>query len=265
MNPFQNIDEKIGLQKNKNSPFFGRFRLSLGQVYPFREPAYERALIKIKDEFVEDAEIIHELFPEHIYLFHFYKQGDIRNNKYIQINCFKDDDYFFEINCLSDVKYLAMENFYFALLELSPFLEDFHFFIYSTGDDDDRWIDEYNNKNGQLTCNRILCDIEIYYGRIAYYIDRVDATPENRDFKIFAVWQIYDELNHLADRWNVLDEDVRYKNEVKFIDACNNDILLNNCFTDLKNIYRCLLSNTSKLANKKTMSDFINWCSINKV
>lgn len=195
MNPFQNIDEKIGLQKNENSPFYGRFRLELNQVYPFREPAYDRTLIKIKEEFVEDAEIIHELFPEHIYLFHFYKQGDIRNNKYIQINCFKDDDYFFEMNLLSGVIYLAMENFYFALLELSPFLEDFHFFIYSTGDDDDRWIDEYNNKNGQLTCNRILCDTDIYYGRIAYYINRVDNMPENRDFKLFTAWQIYDELN----------------------------------------------------------------------
>ena len=265
MNPFQNIDEKIGLQKNENSPFYGRFRLELNQVYPFREPTYDWALIKIKEKFVEEAKIIHELFPEHIYLFQFLKQGDIRNNKYIQINCFKDDDYFFEIDLLSGVIYLAMENFYFALLELSPFLEDFHFFIYSTGDDDDRWIDEYNNKNGQLTCSRILCDTEIYYGRIAYYINRVNNMPENRDFKLFTAWQIYDELNFSSGRRKRLNTEGIYKKERIFIENCNKDMFLKNCFIDLKNIYQCLLSNTSKLAYEKSMSDFINWCSLNQV
>jgi hypothetical protein len=265
MNPFQHINPKIGMKVNKTSPFYGRFRLEFNQAYPFREPTYNRALLKIKKECVEKAKMVHELLPEHIYLFFFHQQKDIKENKYIQINCFENEDCLFEVNLLSDVIYIAMENFYFALLELSPFLEDFHFFIYSTGDQDDRWLDEYNNKNGQLTCNRILCDMELFYGRIAYYINRVNNTPDNRNFKLFTTWQIYDKLNFLFGQRNILNKEESDKKDKRFIDVCTNAILLDNFFINLKKIYQCLLVHTSEIPYKSLMTNFTNWCSANQI
>ncbi len=38
--PFINIKESEGLKENKDSPFYGRFRLEFNQVFSFREPLY---------------------------------------------------------------------------------------------------------------------------------------------------------------------------------------------------------------------------------
>lgn len=270
MNPYQNINKKEGIKNNKESPFYGRFRLAFNQVYPFREPTYDRALIKIKDELVKEAEAVYEslagddISSAPVYgLFHLYKQKDIKKNKFIQINSFEEEDYFFELTMLSDVKYIAMENFYFALLALSPFLEDFQFFIYSTGDADDRWLDEYINKDYQLTCSRSFCDIEILHGRFIYYINRVNNNSLDQAFKLFATWQVYDRLNFLARRSNILDAENDYKRDLKFINDCNSLIKLDAYFDDLSKMYQQLV--ISNKDYKNTINNFRNWCTTNQV
>lgn len=265
------MDRENGLKKNENSPFYGRFRLAFNQVYPFREPTYNRVLVKIKEEFVHNAKSIYELLPGYINgLFNIHQQKDIKKNRYIQIYCFEDEDYILELNMLSDVKYLAMENFYFALLELAPFLENFKFFIYSTGDGDDRWLDEYTNDSGQLTCNRSICQSDIMYGRIIYYINCVNNKPKDMAFKLFTTWQIYDRLNFESNRRYFLDEKKEYRRNMKFINDCKNETVLNNYYINLNKMYKDFVLEERKdfVPEEKSVNvitKFKNWCSVCRV
>lgn len=191
MNPY--LDIKDGIEKNRKSPNYGRYRLSFNQAYPFREPLYNRLVLKVNNE--KEAKIIFGSLPKHLNFFHFFKQKDIRENKYWLLDFFEDNDSFIVLEILSDVKYIALENIYYSIVELAPYLEDCHFFIYSTGDDDDRWIDEYIIKNGEVTLERHLTDIEIYLGRLDFYIKRVESRPNDFDFKKFTLFQLYSRMH----------------------------------------------------------------------
>ena len=79
-------------------------------------------------------------------------------------------------------------------MELAPYLEDCHFFIYSEGDADDRWMDEYTIQNGQVTMKRSHTKIEIYLGRLDLYIEKAEERPNDVDFKKFTLFQLYDRL-----------------------------------------------------------------------
>lgn len=273
MNPYQHIEKKKGLKDDDKSPFYGRFRLAFNQVYPFREPSYDRAIIKIKDDFVNEAEIIYELLTgssnprNHLpvwaayRLIHLYQQKEVRHNKYIQLDFFDDEDYFFSLEMISDVIYVAMENLYFALQELSPFLEDFQFFIYSTGDQDTRWMDEYINKNGQLTYNRSFCETEIMYGRFLYYIKRTNSTPEDSQFRLFTTWQLYDRLNFMAARRSTASEEEEYKREKQFIEKCGTEKSLNEYFNILSNMFQDFITGNHTKASR----EFKSWCKLNQV
>ena len=191
MNPYQEINN--GLAINERSPNYGRYRLCFNQVYPFREPLYDRLVIKLKN--TEEAKIVFDFLPEHIGIIHYFKQKDIRENKYWQLDFFEDDEEFLVFEMLSDVKYIALENIYFSIMELAHYLEDCHFFIYSTGDNDDRWIDEYQIENGQVAMERSYTKTEIYLGRLDFYLTRAEKNIKDDRFMKFALFQLYDRLH----------------------------------------------------------------------
>ena len=191
MNPYQEISD--GLAINKRSPYYGRYRLCFNQVYPFREPLYNRLVIKLKN--IEEAKIIFDYLPEHIDIIHYFKQKDIRENKYWLLDFFGDEDDFLAFEMLSDVKYIALENIYFSIMKLAPYMEDCHFFIYSTGDNDDRWIDEYQIENSQVMCKKNYIEKEIYLGRLDFYLTRLKKNPMDSKFQKFTLFQLYDRLH----------------------------------------------------------------------
>lgn len=197
MNPFKDIDPKIGLggrqKENQRSPFYGRFRLTFDQVAPFYESAYGRAFLLIKEDahdLLGEVQKIYEALPDHLKrLIHFCNQEEVKNSDW-QIDCFEDHRFFLDLERLSDVISIAMENLYFALQEMVIFLEDCHFFVYSTGDADDRWMDEYIIKDGELTLSRNKCDLEIYYGKLHFYIKRALENPDDEPFRRFTFYHI---------------------------------------------------------------------------
>lgn len=190
MNPY--LDIKNGIEENKRSPYFGRYRLCFDQVHPFREPLYGRLVLKLKSP--EEARVILDYLPEHINLIYYFKQKDIRENKYWFLDFFEDDTHFVVFEMLSDVKYIALENIYYSIVELAPYLEDCHFFIYSAGDGDDRWMDEYTIQNGHVTMKRNHTKIEIHLGRLDFYIEKAEESPNDIDFKKFTLFQLFDRL-----------------------------------------------------------------------
>lgn len=199
MNPFKHLNSKTGLLQNEKSPHFGRYRLAANQVRPFREPNYDRLVLKVKD--IEIAKQIHEWFHDSLHqLFHLFKQSEIRANALWQLDFFDDEQCLLVFEMVSDVKYIAMENIYFAFYHLALILEDCHFFIYSTGDEDERWLDEYKIKNNTLIFQRNLCDCEIYVGRLNFYINRTKNNPKDKVFKQFVLFQIYNRVNFWTNK-----------------------------------------------------------------
>ncbi len=201
MNPFKDIDPKKGLRENDKSPFYGRFCLNFDQVAPFNgstsyfnENGYSPiAFIPIKKGKEQDVLLLYEMFPERVQsLLHCYRQNQnkVIKNTWWMDECFGDGDYFLVLEMTGDFIYIGIENLYFALLELSEFLEDCHFFVYSSGYRYIHWLDEYIIKNGELTLLRHLLEIEAYYGRLHFYIKRALQHPGDESLKHFALDQI---------------------------------------------------------------------------
>ncbi|WP_222984328.1 hypothetical protein [Flagellimonas meishanensis] len=194
MNPFESINPKIGLQKDVKSPFFGRYRLVFNQVTPFRELSFNRVFIKVNSNAIEEVKNRYDLLPKHLkHQIQCYNQGNIRNNEIIAIDCFEDDDWFLCLDMTGDVAFIPMYNFYFALKGLSNYLENSHFFIFSSGDMDNRWIDEYKILDGELELSRNEMEAESFWGSIIYYLKEAIRLNTN-EFKRFAAFQFYDLL-----------------------------------------------------------------------
>jgi hypothetical protein len=131
------------------------------------------------------------------------------------------DAIFLYVYQYGDVTCMAMENLYFVLEKLSHLLEDFRFFIFSTGDGDDRWIDEYRNDEGKLTCDRRTSPQEILYGSILTYIELLKGNPKDNELKRFLTWQIYDFFNFQLDPWNRRQAEKKLAAERKFFHKLN--------------------------------------------
>ncbi len=213
MNPFQNIDPKIGLLNDTKSFFYGRFRLRFDQVTPFREPLFNRVLIKINPDGVEKVKCIHDQFPQHVqYQVHLYNQGKIRNNKNLTIDHFGDDDWFICLDMTGDVAFITMYNFYFAFLRLCHDLEDCHFYMYSTGDKDTRWIDKYKINDGMLDFSRNQMETKPYWGSIIYYLKET-VKHNTFEFKQFAAFLLYNCLFGDAYSYRELRKDGKFYDE----------------------------------------------------
>lgn len=191
MNPFKNIDPGFGLLKDTNSSFSGRYRLNFDQATPFRELSFGRVFIKVNRDAVEHVQNIYHSFPKHLkYEIRLFNQKEIRGDEYLEIDCFEDEDWFLSLDMMGDVVFIPMYNFYFALKSLSSYLEDCHFFIYSSGDLDDRWMDEYQIANGKLEFSRNIMETEAFFGAIIHYLKKaVDLNTS--EFSKFATFQVY--------------------------------------------------------------------------
>lgn len=67
------------------------------------------------------------------------------------------------------------------------------FFIFSSGDKDTQWIDEYKISGGELDFSRNEMETESFWGSIIYYLQ--EAIKLNTfEFKRFAAFQLYDLL-----------------------------------------------------------------------
>lgn len=78
----------------------------------------------------------------------------------------------------SDVCYFDMRNLHWAVIEMAPFLTDGAFFVYSSGDAADRWIDEYQVCNGRVTVDRVELDTaQLRDTRLDYYMAELARRP----------------------------------------------------------------------------------------
>ena len=199
MNPYLHLEAEKGLTKDKSSPFYGRFRMVFNQVYPFYELTYSRVFIRLKSVDVDSFKRVYNTLPPHLQrCLALYNQKSIRANQYIEIDCFDDDTWFITIDMLGDVEHIVTSNYYFALKLLSPFLEDCCFYIYSSGDLDDRWLDEYKLEDGCVNCSRYFMKTNSLWGASIFYLEQA-LKRNDSTYTRFAMFQLYDELYSCRD------------------------------------------------------------------
>ncbi|MDJ1482720.1 hypothetical protein QNI16_19625 [Cytophagaceae bacterium YF14B1] len=198
MNPFEDTLPDNRLKNNSRSIHYGRYRLNFDQIYPFREPLYSRLSLKTKD--IELASMVYDLFPTHIHrLIHFDRPEDDQGNVITPKG--EEDSFFLLFEMLSDFIYIDLKDLYVAIAELAFVLEDCRFIIYSSGDENTRWLDEYSITNGVLSFSRNFCEDHIFTGRLDYYIERTITNPVDVLFLRFTFYQLYDWLLYWIHRY----------------------------------------------------------------
>lgn len=165
---------KAGLRTQKQSPFFGRYRIRGDQVLPNYRPSCD-IYLKLKPGAKNDVkEFLTTLDPREYpvtYLFRIFESDQLKNPMWSIAFPFEGNDVVLNFSMLSDVKYIAEENIYSAWRFVALYLEDGHFFIYSTGDGDDRWVHEYKITDGLLDFTRHRSPHGGFHGIVDFYLD----------------------------------------------------------------------------------------------
>lgn len=153
--------------EDRNPAYYGRYRLWFDQVAP-RFDVY-RALIKVRVGAAPAvaARIDQLARPSQCWPFQLINRAAHARAWSLPPGLLGDD--FLSLEPLSDICYIDMRNFRAALSALAPHLDDAHFFVLSTGDGLDRWVDEYRLEGGVTTAERWLWQPDLLRTRIDLY------------------------------------------------------------------------------------------------
>lgn len=188
MNPFKDISLKEGLKLNKKSPFYGRFNLDFDQVHPKSD--YPGAIIKLniigsKSEF---KSYVIGLIPPHLsHLAELTGRRQLEKEGEYKLSRFTNEDLILTLTMTGTPNYVNMESFYFLFVELSIFLEDCHFYIFSHDTYNERWIDKYRIIEGRLYFSRITLKQDLRFGKVQFYLESSLTQTKNILFKEFAI------------------------------------------------------------------------------
>ncbi len=157
--------------------WFGRYRLWFDQVSPRIDDCAAWVAARPRSE--ADLEAAVDLLPSH-------QSWPLRIER-------DGERTWLVLEMLSDVCYLDMRNLRWALEWLAEHLEDAHFFVYSSGDALDAWIDEYRLQSTKLVATRHRrASAYMRFERLAFYRDE----RAHRD----AVFQAFvDRVQELAE------------------------------------------------------------------
>ncbi|MCY1060275.1 hypothetical protein [Nannocystis sp. SCPEA4] len=136
--------------RDQDPAYYGCYRLRFQQVAPCQDDF--RALVVVRPDAADElAAAIDALEPQH-YPF------QLIERRVHAAGWSLDPDgpgtHLLSLEQLADVCFIDMRNFLRAMEWLAPHLEDAHFFVFSTGDGDDRWVDEYRIDVGLVEARR---------------------------------------------------------------------------------------------------------------
>jgi hypothetical protein len=152
---------------DKDAAYYGRYRLMYDQVAPHFETLHGYIQVQAGHTDSVDA-VLEELNPRRQnWPFHRINRG--RHGATYSLPDGPAEDDFLELELLSDVCYIDLRNFRWAMELLAPHLEDAHFFVLSTGDGEDRWCDEYRIQNGVVLAERWLAEPDLWLARLDFY------------------------------------------------------------------------------------------------
>ena len=168
--------------KDKDPSFYGRYRLRFDQVAP-RFADY-RGLVRVRPGSTPALDAaIGALDPRQNWPFQRINRGRHARGYSLEPGPADEDLLSFEL--LSDVCYIDMRNFRWAMSRFAPHLEDAHFFVLSTGDGEDRWLDEYRFTGGAVSAERWLWEPDLFHSRREFYRALARERPDDALFREF--------------------------------------------------------------------------------
>lgn len=154
--------------RDKNPEFYGRYRLWFDQLAPSQDDI--AAVVPIRGEALVDVRAAFEVLERH-------QNWPLELVEDGARPCLR-----FEM--LSDVCYIDMRNLHRAADWLAFGLEDARFFVYSSGDGPDDWLDEYVIEGGKLSVDRFRHEPYLRQSRLDFYLallhERTDDTMLRR-------------------------------------------------------------------------------------
>ncbi len=148
------------LVADEDPAYYGRYRLSFDMVAPWIDVHSAFAKVRPGATAAVERELDRLRAPNLVvWPIHVVNQG--RASDFWCLEHGEPEDDFVAFYMLPDACYIDMRNFRLAVERLAPHLEDAHFFVLSTGDGDDRWIDEYRITDGRVLAERWLWPSEL--------------------------------------------------------------------------------------------------------
>lgn len=191
----QEIEQLSAFTTDENKPWFGRFRLWFNQVSPWIQ---ERAFVKVRpDALAAVGNVVRELGTRHKWPIQLLIQGKHGEAWSFRLGSAEDGFICFEM--ITDICYIDLRNFNLAVRRLAPHLEDAHFFVFSSGDGRDRWLDEYQLANGTVSAQRWASQPDMLSSRLATYEQLLIERSSDEQFRRFVAFCYVEEARDLTD------------------------------------------------------------------
>lgn len=154
----------------RRTEWFGRYRLWFEQVAPVVDDY--TVLLRVRGSGDGDVRAIFDEFERRFGGWPLRLVCAPRRGPHLACEGTAPGTLFLELEMYSDVCYIDMRNVRRALEAFAPHLHDARFFVFSSGDMPDRWVDEYTIEGGKLVALRHTVD-EPYFRRLDYYVTLV--------------------------------------------------------------------------------------------
>ncbi|WAS98020.1 hypothetical protein [Nannocystis punicea] len=179
--PFPVVREFI---RDRDPAFFGRYRLWFQQVAPWHDDY--RALIPVRPGATAELDAVIAALPEQNW-----PLQRINRDEHAwgwSLDRGEPGQDLLSLEQLSDVCYIDARNLHWALDRLAVFLVDARLFVRSTGDGDDRWLDEYTLAEGCAEVRRWRCPEPGWPGVFAVYEALARDRPDDRQLRRFVAF-----------------------------------------------------------------------------
>ncbi|WP_437732744.1 hypothetical protein [Sorangium sp. So ce1335] len=153
-------------QRDRDPAYFGRFRLWFDQLTPFIDD--HRAFVPVRPDLEALArEAFGGLEPDQSWPIHLVRPAEKGADWAVEGG--DPRRLYVVLEMLTDVCYIDARNLHRALDAFAPALEDARFFAYSSGDQPDDWLDEYEFRDGRLAVRRWRHEPDLLRSRMAFY------------------------------------------------------------------------------------------------
>jgi hypothetical protein len=173
---------------DKDAAYYGRYRLMYDQVAPHFQTLHGYVQVRAGHTVELDAGLDELRRWRQNWPFHRINRG--RDGAMYSLPDGPAEDDFLELELVSDVCYIDMRNFRWAIEQLAAHLEDAHFFVLSTGDGEDRWCDEYRIQHSAVFAERWLAEPDLWSTRLDFY-HALAKLPDRRNDAHFRAFVAY--------------------------------------------------------------------------
>lgn len=185
--PLPLLDHFVG-KKERDPLYYGRYRLWFQQIAPWFSDHAALVPVRAGETANLEAELdaIKTQHSEHMPL----RRIDRSQAAAWDLRAEAHDtpfDALLSLEQLADVCYIDMRNFGRALDQLAPYLEDARILVCSTGDGDDRWMDEHTIAGGCAESRRWIANFatHLHEDRLRMHEALLDARRDDERFRRF--------------------------------------------------------------------------------